>query len=67
MADEPTPAELTAHMAALEADMAKTTAALEQAEHAPVGEPTPPRCDCPALPVPHVHLQGGPAPWPEAA
>jgi hypothetical protein len=23
---------------------------------------TPPRCDCPALEGPHVHLPGGPAP-----
>ncbi len=62
---DPTQAELTAHLAALEAEMAATTKELE-ATHAPVGEPTPPRCDCSALSVPHVHLQGGPAPWHEA-
>ena len=38
MAD-PTPAELTAHLAALEAEMATTAQALDVAEHVPTGEP----------------------------
>lgn len=26
----------------------------------PPTEPAPPRCDCPALPEPHLHLPSGP-------
>lgn len=33
---------------------------VDDAPAAPPTEPAPPRCDCPALPVPHRHLPSGP-------
>lgn len=40
---------------------------LDQEPVSDVEAPEPlPRCDCPALDVPHVHEQGGPAPLTEA-
>lgn len=33
---------------------------VEDAPAAPPTESAPPRCDCPALPDPHLHLPSGP-------
>ncbi len=61
MPDDPT--ESQAEQDAIASQIGELVDALvhPHASRDPVGEGTPPRCDCPALPVPHVHLQGGPA------